>query len=114
MVRHRALCQNTKDDRTGIARDDKGQGSFVEHEAVANAQALINISRKRLCSCASVDTRIAWKELLHSIKDEEPELYNVCVCDCVYRGYCYEHTSCGYHKTEQYKKELQAYRDGIN
>ncbi|MFW2490981.1 hypothetical protein ACN077_20800 [Clostridium chromiireducens] len=111
-IEHYVRTQRT--DRAGIERDDLGQGSLVEHEAQANAQALINISRKRLCSCASVDTRIAWKEFLYSFKDQEPELYNVCVPDCIYRGHCYEHKTCGYHKTEQYQEQLKAYRQGIN
>lgn len=111
-IEHYVRTQRT--DRTGTDRDELPQGALVEHEAQANAQALINISRKRLCSCASVETRQAWQEFLLSFKDKEPELYNVCVRDCVYRGHCYEHKTCGYHKTDQYKKELQAYREGIN
>lgn len=72
------------------------------------------IQNKRLCSCASVDTRIAWQEFLDSFKDQEPEVYSVCVPDCIYRGHCYEHKTCGYHKTEQYQEQLKAYREGIN
>jgi len=109
---HYVRTQRT--DRTGIERDDLGQGSLVEHEAVANAQAIINISRKRLCNCASVETRQAWEEVLLSIRDKEPELYSACVPDCIYRGHCYEHKSCGYYRTHEYQKELKAYRDGIN
>lgn len=103
-----------RDDRTGVARDDKGQGSLVEHEGLANAQALINISRKRLCNQASKETRQAWQELLYSIQYIEHELYTACVPDCIYRGHCYEYKSCGYHKTEAYKMDLESYREGIN
>lgn len=109
---HYVRTQRT--DRTGIERDDLGQGSLVEHEVVANAQAIINISRKRLCNCASIETRQAWEEFLVSIKDIEPELYSVCVPDCIYRGYCYEFRSCGYHETYKYKKELEEYRQEIH
>lgn len=103
-----------REDRTGINRDELPQGSFVEHEFIATTQAMINISRKRLCNQASKETREAWKEVLNSIKDEEPELYKVCVPDCIYRGWCYEFKSCGYHKTEDFKEKLEIYRTGIN
>jgi hypothetical protein len=101
-------------DRTGINRDELPQGNFVEHECEANAQAIINISRRRLCRQASMETREAWKEALEKIKNECPELYQVCVPDCVYRSWCYEFKSCGYHLTDEYKKALNEYRNGIN
>lgn len=109
---HYVRTQRT--DRTGTDRDKLSQSALVEHEAVANAQAMINISRKRLCNQASHETREAWQELLYSIRDQEPELYKACVPDCIYRGHCYEYKSCGYHKTKIYKEHLKAYREGIN
>jgi len=87
---------------------------MVEHEILSNAQSLITISRKRLCNQASPETREAWQELLYSIQSIEYELYNSCVPDCIYRGYCYEHKTCGYHRTREYQTLLEIYRDGIN
>lgn len=101
-------------DRTGINRDELPQGNLVEHEIEVNAQAIINISRKRLCNQASKETIEAWYEFLNSFKGTEPELYRCCVPDCVYRGYCYEYNSCGYHKTNGFKLQLLCYRNGIN
>lgn len=101
-------------DRTGVDRDELLQSSLVEHEAVANAQALINISRKRLCNQASHETREAWRKVVDSIKNIEPELYSACVPECIYRGHCYEYKTCGYHKTEAYKIQLAEYRKNIN
>lgn len=75
-----------------------------------NFQAFINISRKRLCSCASKETREFWNLILETIKPYEPELYSVCVRECVYRGYCSEMKCCGYSKTENFQKELKEYR----
>ena len=95
-------------------RDDAPQSTLINHECLANAQAIINISRKRLCFCAMPETREAWKEFLSSIKDLQPELYETCVPDCVYRGYCYEYKSCGFFRTETYKAWLAKYREGIN
>lgn len=50
-------------DRTGVNRDKSPQDTPVCHECEADAQALINISRRRLCSQASPETRGAWKEV---------------------------------------------------
>lgn len=64
-VRHHEGCEkfihSQREDRRnlGIPRDELPQGSFNDMDMVANAQALINISRKRLCSCASPETRVA-------------------------------------------------------
>lgn len=111
-IEHWVRTQRT--DRTGIDRDDLPQGNLVEHEIEANAQAFINISRKRLCNQASKETREAWKAILESVKVEQPELYSVCVPDCIYRGYCYEFRSCGYNKSEEFQKKIYEYRNGIN
>lgn len=101
-------------DRTNQDRDKKSQDSFVNHEIDANAQAIINISRKRLCQQASKETREAWQEFLNTFRDREPELFNACCPDCEYRGWCYEFYSCGYHKTEKFQQRLTKRRDGIN
>ena len=118
LVRHKFgiehFVRTQRTDRTGINRDELHQGNFVEHEIEANAQSIINISRKRLCKQASKETREAWKEFLKSFKDKEPELYSVCVPDCIYRGHCYEFKSCGFHKTSEYKRILKTYRSDIN
>lgn len=111
-IEHWINTQRT--DRTGIDRNDLPQGTPVNHASEADAQALINISRKRLCACASLETRQAWQEVKNEVAKVEPELARCMVKDCVYRGHCYEFVSCGYHKTEAFKKELEAYREGIN
>ena len=111
-IEHWVRTQRT--DRTHIDRNDLQQNALIEHEFEANAQAFINISRKRLCRQASDDTREAWQMVLDGIKEIEPELYNACVPDCVYRGHCYEFKSCGFHKTEAFKENLAEYRKDIN
>lgn len=95
-------------------RNDAPQNTPINHEIEVNAQAMINISRKRLCNCAMSETRDAWKMVLDSIKDVEPELYSVCVPECIYRGFCPEFYSCGYHKTKDFKLKLEEYRKDIN
>jgi len=111
-IEHWVRTQRT--DRTGVNRDELPQGAEVEHEAEANAQAIINISRKRLCMKASQETREAWETFLDNLCATEPELFVVCVPDCIYRGYCYEMDSCGYFKTKTFTHRLDRYRRGIN
>lgn len=108
-IEHWVRTQRT--DRTGVNRDELPQGSLVEHECEADAQALINISRKRLCNQASPETREAWKEVIEELKLHDPAVASVCVPECVYRGFCPEMHSCGYVNTDAYKAELAAYRD---
>ena len=97
-------------DRTGVDRDKSPQDTPVEHECEANAQALINISRKRLCTQASPETRKAWQEVKVEVEKKDPILASVMVKECIYRGFCPELYPCGYSETENYKKELEEYR----
>lgn len=113
-VRHKIgiehFVKTQRSDRTGTSRDRSPQGSLVDHECTANAQSIINISRKRLCSVASKETREAWQLFLDKLREKEPELVSVCVRECIYRGFCPELTCCGYVESEAYKKELESYR----
>lgn len=78
----------------------------------ANAQALINISRKRLCSCASKETREAWKQVVEKIREIDPVLADKLVPECLYRGFCPEFMhSCGYANTEKFQEDLKKYRN---
>ena len=107
-IEHFVSTQRT--DRTGISRDEMPQNSLVNHECEANAQALINISRKRLCHCASPETRQAWQKVKSEITLVEPELASVMVKECVYRnGLCPEMFTCGYNKTKLFEEELKEY-----
>ncbi|MCK8061705.1 MULTISPECIES: thymidylate synthase ThyX [unclassified Fusibacter] len=111
-IEHWVRTQRT--DRAGVDRDLLPQGSLVEHEVELNAQAMIQISRKRLCHQASKETKEAWVSLVEEVSKHAPEMKGVCVPDCIYRGWCYEYKSCGYHFTEAYQKDLDNYRSGIN
>lgn len=86
------------------------RNTLQDAEYDINFQACINMSRKRKCSCASYETRYVWNKVLEAIKPYEPELYSVCVKECIYRGFCPEMFSCKYDKTEAFKKELEEYR----
>lgn len=111
-IEHWVTTERT--DRTGINRDELPQSNLINHACEANAQALINISRKRLCNCASKETREAWQMVKDRVAECEPEMASCMVRECVYRGFCPEMFTCGYYKTEAYKTELEEYRKGIN
>lgn len=108
--------RSQRPDRAGerLNRNNEPQGSLIEHESEANAQAIINISRRRLCKMAMPETRDAWETVINELHNHEPELAMASVPDCIYRGYCYEYVSCGYFKTHTYELELERYRSGIN
>jgi hypothetical protein len=109
--------KSQRPDRISGKKSDRNkdpQDTPINHAIEANAQAIINISRKRLCMGAMPETREAWKSFLDSFADIEPELYRVCVRECIYRGFCPEYYSCKYHETSSFACELEHYRDGIN
>lgn len=98
-------------DLMDLDRDEIPQGLENTMMISANAQGLINMSRKRLCSCASTETRQAWKALLEEIKKVDPIIVEKCAPECIYRGFCPEFDNCcGYVNTEKYKEDLIKYR----
>ncbi len=107
-IEHYVSTQRT--DRTGVSREEAPQSALVMHECFANAQALIFISRKRLCRHASPETTAAWRMVLDEVKTREGELWEACVPECVYRGFCPEFKSCGYADTPAFQKALATYR----
>ena len=122
LVRHHEGCEKfvhtQRGDRRKIledygvdTRDELPQGALNDMDMTANAQALINISRKRLCNCASKETREAWTQVKEAIAEVDPILASKMVPECLYRGFCPEFMNpCGYSKTEKYKKDLEEYR----
>ena len=117
IVRHKFGIEHwvttQRSDRTGVDRDASRQDAPVNHMCEANAQALINISRKRLCAQASPETRKAWQEVKDLVKQIDPPLASVMVPECIYRGFCpeFEDKCCGYCNTPAYREELAKYRD---
>jgi hypothetical protein len=93
-------------------RDYMFQGEGNDMDMTCNAQAFMNISRKRLCyGCASEETRFAWQLVINALKEIDPILAEKCVPECVYRGFCPEtDRCCGYVNTEGYKRRLEEYR----
>jgi hypothetical protein len=92
-------------------RKQAPQDAPVNHRCVANAQELINMSKARTCTNASLETRQAWGLWLDALKDIAPELHALCVPPCIYRnGLCPEvFKPCGYNHTKKFEIELQKY-----
>ena len=108
LVRHHEGCEkfvhSQRADRRElpIERDKMPQGAVNDMDMTANVQALINISRKRLCNCASPETRKAWQQVKEEIRKIDPVLADKMVPECLYRGFCPEWmNSCGYSKTKK-------------
>lgn len=118
LVRHHEGCEKfvhtQREDRRdlGCSRDELPQGALNDMMMSANAQALINISRKRLCSCASKETREAWKAVKEEISRIDPIMAEKMVPECIYRGFCPEFMHpCGYSKTDKFQEDLKKYRN---
>lgn len=114
-VRHKweKFVQTQRTDRTGIERDKLPQDSLVNFTGEANTQHLIDTWRKRLCFQASTETREYaedFKVVLHGV---EPEISDVLVPNCVYRGGCPEMQTCKYWEKLMYESANCILNDNI-
>lgn len=93
-------------------RDYLFQGQENVMDMSCNAQAFINISRKRLCKgCPSPETRMAWEIVIEMLSTVDPILASKCVPECLYRGFCPEFDRCcGFVNTPAFEKRLKEYR----
>ncbi len=67
------------------------QDAPVIHACTANAQAILAISRKRLCNKTNTETTSAWIDVIAGLYAiGEHELVQCCVPECAYRGFCPE------------------------
>jgi len=100
-VRHHEGCEKfigtSREDRTGVKREERSQMAPVPMEMDANIQALINISEKRLCTAADPTTRKYWAAVLEAIREYDEDIYWACVPQCVRCGGCPEYTNCGFY-----------------
>lgn len=100
LVRHNvgvtSYVTTQRDDRTGSNRDEARQDALVNIEMTANAQAIINISRKRLCGQAHVETISVWRAVLKELDKIDPQLRFHCVPECVRCGFCPELKPCSF------------------
>ena len=80
--------ETQRDDRTSdvAPRGDKPQSASVRHIMSINAQELINMSHKRLCKQASLETREVMQAIVKAVVTVCPYMKDVLVPLCVYRG----------------------------
>ena len=75
---------------------------------LVNAEALMNMARKRLCTKASPETRQVMQEIKKAVAAVDPALAEHLVPTCIYRGgICPEPNSCGYHNLTASKDNKQ-------
>lgn len=96
-VRHKWECfvRTQRSDRTGIPRDKLPQDEPQTFTGEANTQHLIDTWRKRLCRQASKETREYAEDFKVVLRRNAPEISDVLVPNCVYRGGCPELKTCG-------------------
>ena len=68
---------------------------------IINAEALINMAHKRLCSKASAETRLVVHMIRNQISTVDPALARLMQPPCVaHGGICYEPNSCGFNTSD--------------
>lgn len=97
-VRHKIgvehYVKSNRDDRQSYC-GDLGRMQPVNHMMFVNAQSLIQMARKRLCSQAHVETINIMNAIKIEIEKIEPDLSKYMIPECEYRNsYCPELRSC--------------------
>lgn len=92
--RHHIGCEKwvgtSREDRTGIKREERGQMDFVPMEMEANLDSLMNIAEKRLCMSADKTTRTYMEDLVDEIEKYDEDVAWSLVPSCVRCGGCIE------------------------
>lgn len=96
------------------SRDERRQGELVNMNITLNAQAWINVSRKRICGQADIQAQQLWNAVVRKLKKIDESLYKNCVPECIYRGFCPEMQQCNQCRTEleYYKNWRREYIKG--
>ena len=113
-VRHSiGITHYVKSNRTDRQNVDTvaDRNTLVNHMMILNAQALINIARKRLCFKASKETREVMEQIVLELAKQGDILADYLMPQCWYRGgECHEQNRCfvcnGYKNTDSYKNRL--------
>lgn len=101
-VRHKIgvthYVSSQRDDRHTAEkpRAEMPQGTPVNHMMFLNAQEILFISQRRLCACASNETRETWRAVVAAIAKVDPDLALCCMPQCRWcGGHCPEMKGCG-------------------
>lgn len=94
LVRHNVgvvpFVGTSRTDRTGVPREERKQTDLVSMRMLVNVESLMNISEKRLCTQADIETIKVWRAVLEEIKKYDENIYDYCVPSCVAKGACVE------------------------
>lgn len=84
---------SNREDRRGVKAD---RDTLINHSFLANAEALINMSRKRLCGQASKETQETMQAIKDAVALVDPYLPKYMIRECEFRnGKCPELKCCG-------------------
>lgn len=101
-VRHKHgvehFVKSNRDDRGGKGKETT-RLTPVNHMMLCNAQALINMARKRLCLKADQETVKVMEEIAWKVREVDYDLWSFMVPECVYRQGCHELKPCGYYES---------------
>lgn len=98
-VNHYISTQRDDRIKKDVSRADAPQGTLVNHIMSVNAQELIFMSHKRLCTQASLETRQVMREIVDAVLLTNPEFKDFLIPQCAYRGgICQEFICCGKNK----------------
>lgn len=97
-VRHKFgvehFVSTNREDRGGD--EEANRWTLVNHGMHINAQALINMARKRLCYKAHHEVRKIMEEIVNNMYMIDADLADRMVPECEYRNGCHELRPCGY------------------
>lgn len=102
LVRHNVgvvpFVGTSREDRTGVKRNERKQTDLISMDLLVNIESLMNISEKRLCNCADIETIKVWKAVLEEVKKYDKDIYWACTPSCVRTGGCIEgFSNCNYY-----------------
>lgn len=100
LVRHhvgfQAYVQSQRNDRqSNYDRTKAPQDAPVTMRISLNAEALMTLVNKRLCTQASPETREVVAEMCRQVQEHCPEFDGLLVPACEYNRVCHEMKSCG-------------------
>lgn len=114
LVRHSVgiighFVKTQRDDRIGETEGTSpDRWTPTNHGILCNAQALVNMARKRLCYKSHIETVKVMQELKHEVAIADPDLAIRMVPECIYRGgVCHEDKMCRLRPGIRHWKEIE-------
>lgn len=116
LVRHfmglTPFVSTSRSDLTDVKdRSQRKQTDLVNFSVDIDAQAILNISYKRLCNKASLETHKLVQLLKEEMENVDPILAKFMVPTCIHQGHCPELESCGFAKSIAYNRWLELYHN---